>query len=122
MAALVAPAHYDSSRGDEAAAPPSSRDVDAAKRLLQAALAAGFRESGLVLSNSEKVMLAIRTTANSLELPLHLGGRQLVVGDALDALVAHANGRFDANTQRIDALHNEFRAACAAPPSMQWCA
>ena len=92
------------------------RDVDAAKRLLQAALAAGFRESGLVLSNSEKVMLAIRTTANSLELPLHLGGRQLVVGDALDALVAHANGRFDANTQRIDALHKEFRAACEAPP------
>ena len=91
------------------------RDVDAAKRLLQAALAAGFRESGLVLSNSEKVMLAIRTTANSLELPLHLGGRQLVGGDALDALVAHANGRFDANTQRIDALHNEFRAACAPP-------
>ena len=68
------------------------RDVDAAKRLLQAALAAGFRESGLVLK-PEKVMLAIRTTANSLELPLHLGGRQLVSGDALDALVAHANGR-----------------------------
>lgn len=37
------------------------RDVAAAKWLLQVALKAGFRESGLVLSESSKVMLAIRT-------------------------------------------------------------
>ena len=49
------------------------RDVDAAKRLLQVGLRAGFRESGLVLSDgSTKTMLAIRTTSNCLELPLAL--------------------------------------------------
>jgi tRNA wybutosine-synthesizing protein 3 len=46
------------------------RDVGAAKWLLQVALAAGFRESGIVLSSSAKTMLAIRSTANSLELPV----------------------------------------------------
>ena len=48
------------------------RTTDAAKRLLQVALRAGYRESGLVLSQSSKVMLAIRTTSNCLDIPVAL--------------------------------------------------
>ena len=51
------------------------RDVAAAKWLLQIALKAGFRESGLVLSESSKVMLAIRTSVARLEREL----RRLII-------------------------------------------
>lgn len=49
------------------------RDMDAAKSLLKVAVSAGFRESGISLSNTSKVMVAIRSTANSLELPVATG-------------------------------------------------
>lgn len=49
------------------------RNLESAKRLLSAALRSGFRESGIVLSSSSKVMLGIRTTANTMELPFAQG-------------------------------------------------
>jgi tRNA(Phe) wybutosine-synthesizing methylase Tyw3 len=49
------------------------RTLDSATRLLFLALRTGFRESGIVLSSSSKVMLGIRTTANTLELPFAQG-------------------------------------------------
>ena len=88
------------------------RHLEAAKRLLQVALGAGFRESGLVLSGSEKVMLAIRTTSNSLELPLATRGAMLLPASYMALLVAQANERFAANRARTDGLHAAFLAAC----------
>lgn len=84
------------------------RDVAAAKRLLQVALRAGFRESGLVLSESTKVMLAIRTTANCLELPLAADGATLVTDAYLVWVVDHANAKFGANAKRLEGLHSGF--------------
>lgn len=86
------------------------RDVAAAKRLLQVALRAGYRESGLVLSESSKVMLAIRTTANCLEIPLAADGAQLVPDAYLAWVVDHANAKFSANAERLDGLHATFLA------------
>ena len=88
------------------------RDLEAAKRLLQVALGAGFRESGLVLSQSEKVMLAVRTTSNSLELPVAAAGELVLPAPYLHLLVAQANERFAANRARTEALHAAFLAAC----------
>ena len=90
------------------------RHLEAAKRLLQVALSAGFRESGLVLSGSEKVMLAIRTTSNSLELPLAARGAMLLPPAYMELLVAQANERFTSNRGRTDALHAAFLAALPA--------
>lgn len=72
------------------------RDLDAAKELLQWGIASGFRESGVVLGN-KKIMCAIRTTANSLEIPLgRLPAEQpLLVTDAyLQWIVDIANEKF----------------------------
>jgi len=98
------------------------RDLAAAKRLLQVALGAGFRESGLVLSGSEKVMLAIRTTANCLELPLATDGALLLPQQYLQLLVAQANERFEANRARTDELHAAFLAACSPSAACAECA
>jgi len=102
------------------------RDVEAAKRLLQVALGAGYRESGLVLSSSAKVMLAIRTTANCLELPVARRGACLLPAAYLELLTAHANEKFVANQARTDALHAAFDAAfdaaCPAGPRCEDCA
>jgi len=95
------------------------RDVSAAKWLLQVALRAGFRESGLVLSDSAKVMLAIRTTSNCLELPVAVSDesgtmRTLVPPEYLSLIVEQANAKFEANAARLDRLYACFEDACKA--------
>ncbi len=91
------------------------RNVACAKRLLQVGLRAGFRESGLVLSDSEKVMLAIRTTSDGLELPLVADGARLVSEEYLRFIVTHANAKFEASQRRLAALEAEFaRSECGA--------
>jgi len=91
------------------------RNLDAAQRLLAAATISGFRESGIVLSTSSKVMLGIRTTANTLELPFAQGGSgraALLVPDAYVTFLAeHAAEKFHANQRRTDALLAAFCGA-----------
>ena len=70
-------------------------------------------------------MLAIRTAANALELPLLLwaggggvgGGEEaggggavqpLLATEALPLLLRHANAKFDANQRRIKAMYDAF--------------
>lgn len=88
------------------------RDLDAAKELLQWGIASGFRESGVVLGN-KKIMCAIRTTANALEIPLgRLPADQplLVTDEYLQWIVDIANEKFHANQRKTDALFAAFRA------------
>ncbi|KAG1700315.1 hypothetical protein DVH05_012116 [Phytophthora capsici] len=86
------------------------RDLDAAKELLQWGIASGFRESGVVLGN-RKIMCAIRTTANGLEIPLGRRADQLLVNeDYLRWIVDVANQKFEANKQKTDRLFDAFRA------------
>jgi tRNA wybutosine-synthesizing protein 3 len=88
------------------------RDLDAAKELLQWGIACGFRESGVVLGN-KKIMCAIRTTANALEIPLgRLPADQplLVTEEYLQWVVDIANEKFRANQRKTDALFAAFRA------------
>ena len=59
-------------------------------------------------------MLAIRTTSNSLELPLAARGAMLLPPAYMELLVAQANERFTSNRGRTDALHAAFLAALPA--------
>jgi len=102
------------------------RDVSAAKWLLQVALRAGFRESGLVLSDSSKVMLAVRTTSNCLELPVAASDdtgvmRMLVPHEYLALVVEQANAKFEANAARLDRLQDCFDEACRAAADADVC-
>lgn len=88
------------------------RDLDAAKELLQWGIASGFRESGVVLGN-KKIMCAIRTTANSLEIPLgrlHADKPLLVSDEYLQWIVDIANEKFHANQRKTDSLFSAFLA------------
>ncbi|RLN69745.1 hypothetical protein BBP00_00000164 [Phytophthora kernoviae] len=95
------------------------RDLDAAKELLQWGIACGFRESGVVLGN-RKIMCAIRTTANGLEIPLGRSAEQLLVNeDYLRWIVGVANQKFEANKQKTDRLFDAFRAKFCQPVANQ---
>ncbi|KAF4322953.1 hypothetical protein JM18_000281 [Phytophthora kernoviae] len=95
------------------------RDLDAAKELLQWGIACGFRESGVVLGN-RKIMCAIRTTANGLEIPLGRNAEQLLVNeDYLRWIVGVANQKFEANKQKTDRLFDAFRAKFCQPVANQ---
>lgn len=95
------------------------RDLDAAKELLQWGIASGFRESGVVLGN-RKIMCAIRTTANGLEIPLGRSAEHLLVNeDYLRWIVDIANQKFEANKQKTDRLFEAFRAKFCQPANAQ---
>lgn len=88
-------------------------DLDSAKSLLHVALKAGFRESGIVLGK-KKVMLAIRTTSNVLEVPVMKNGNILVPDAFLSALCDIANRKFAANMERLTRLEQHVRAWLAS--------
>jgi len=97
-----------------------ARNEEAARWFLSAAHAAGFRESGAMWGkNRGRVMVHVRTTAHSLEVPLLLGKQCLVQGGALDALVRFANQKFDINTQRIERLWTTLQEANEARQASQ---
>jgi tRNA G37 N-methylase Trm5/tRNA(Phe) wybutosine-synthesizing methylase Tyw3 len=100
-------------------------DLRWAEWLLKIALAAGFRESGIVPGKT-KLMVAIRTTSTVLEVPLVFLGRQLYPNTAADgpdasatagdqdyyrALESVANHRFHLNQTRLQRLENAVRDA-----------
>ena len=87
------------------------RGLPQAKQILQVGLECGFRESGIVLG--KKVMVAIRTTAFMLELPLACSGELLVSVAYLRYLVAHANAKFVENQARTDHFFAKLKEAVA---------
>lgn len=85
------------------------RDLESAKELLQWGIACGFRESGVVLGN-KKIMCAIRTTANGLEIPIAHSAQELFVSDHyLKWIVGIANDKFVANKRKTDQLLEAFK-------------
>lgn len=91
------------------------RNADAAKALLQWGISCGFRESGIVLGN-RKIMCAIRTTANSMEIPLARNAQDLLVShEYLRWIVDIANEKFHANELKTDRLFKAFKATFCEP-------
>ncbi|CAK5197321.1 unnamed protein product [Aphanomyces euteiches] len=79
------------------------RDENAARVLLQCGLACGFRESGIVLGN-KRTMVAIRTTANAMEIPIAHQGKLMVDTAYLKWILDIANEKFHANRVKTDKL------------------
>ena len=74
------------------------KSVPAAQALLQVSRDAGFRESGISVGK-KSIMCAVRTTGNSMEVPLT---SSLATIDYLSFLVPYANELFRKNKERID--------------------
>ena len=74
------------------------KSVPAAQALLQVSRDAGFRESGISVGK-KSIMCAVRTTGNSMEVPLT---SSLATIDYLSFLVPYANDLFRKNKERID--------------------
>lgn len=91
------------------------RDLAAAERLLKLGVASGFRESGVSLGK-KRVLVAIRTGANSLETPLLMHGHELMTDFGLEALVELANRKFALNAARTQRLKATLEEAFAHNP------
>lgn len=77
------------------------KSIESGQKLHQVALESGFRESGLTLGTTGKVMLAIRSTAFTLETPLALNGTLLLKEEYLHLLINEINRRMKGNFDRI---------------------
>ena len=75
------------------------RDSEKAQKMLNLAIAAGFRESGILLGR--RVMLGIRSTSNSLEFPIAENGRLLVTEEYLRYVVLYGDKKIEDNLGRI---------------------
>ncbi len=80
------------------------RHLEAAKRLMQAANEAGFRNSGFSFGKSGKVVLAVRST-HGLQVPLSdETGSLLVDENYVSFVIKLANSKLDLNTEKIRKL------------------
>ena len=88
----------------------SADNMDSANRLLKAALAAGFRESGIVPSSkTPHPTVAVRGMGLALSTPFYRG---LGMEDYLRRWVDDANLRFRANEERSARLLREIEKVC----------
>merc|ERR1719181_1770536 len=96
-------------------------DIPTAQRILRAAVAVGFKESGLSLA--KRVIVAVRTTAMRLEIPIRSKAGDLLVDQTyVDHIVDLANEKFEANYQRTQAFFSHYQSECRPDPaSSQWC-
>eukprot|EP00057_Strongylocentrotus_purpuratus_P004856 XP_003729633.1 PREDICTED: tRNA wybutosine-synthesizing protein 3 homolog [Strongylocentrotus purpuratus] len=80
-----------------------------ARKMHQAAVASGFRNSGITIGNGGKIMAAIRST-HGLEVPLTKEGRLLVSEDYIDFIVSLANSKMKENFNRIEKFQDTLQA------------
>lgn len=85
------------------------RDIEAAQALLHVAIRCGFRESG-ISAGRRKCMVGIRTTANTLELPVAVSGTRVADRAYLSIVVEGANRRFRSNAARTTVFQRELEA------------
>lgn len=90
------------------------RDIESARVLHQLSLDAGFRESGITVGG-KKVMLAIRTTAFHMELPVARNARLLFEPSYLELVMKEANGKLRNNFERIDRFTATLKATWKWP-------
>ena len=95
------------------------RSVAAAQRLMRVATGAGFRESGMSIGAGGKIVVAVRTTASALEVPLRLAGRNLVDAAYVAELAAITNERFREVGERRARFIAAFSSEYAPPPMGQ---
>lgn len=80
-----------------------ARNVETARSVHKLAMDAGYRESGITLGQ-RRVMIAIRTTSNSMEVPIQYQSTRLLADHALEFVVHEMNNRLLNNFHRIQKL------------------
>lgn len=88
------------------------RAIESAKAMLQVALQAGFRESGIVLGR--KIMVHVRTIANSFSVPFPtVDGTACVPNDEIYLLnlIKSANNGFERNATKTERFCDALRTA-----------
>ena len=89
-------------------------NLESASVLQLLAISCGVRETGLSVGK-RKVILAIRTTANGLELPIASGPTLLVSDDYLDVIVEEANKKLRRNFEKLDKFLSLLKLAFKWP-------
>ncbi|XP_067140920.1 tRNA wybutosine-synthesizing protein 3 homolog [Centruroides vittatus] len=84
--------------------------LEAAKKLLTVSIASGFRNSGITLGNSGKIMLAVRST-HGLEVPVSCNGNMLVSDQYLSYIVEKGNDKLLENEKKIERFFSGLKAA-----------
>ncbi|XP_020566416.1 tRNA wybutosine-synthesizing protein 3 homolog isoform X3 [Oryzias latipes] len=89
------------------------------RNLHSVAVNSGFRNSGLTVSRSGKIIMAVRST-HGLEVPLSHGGKLLVGEEYVHFLTQKANQKMEENFRRIHRFFQILQAALTAEtPDLQ---
>lgn len=99
------------------------RRLEDAQLLHSVAVGSGFRNSGITVGKTGKIMAAVRST-HGLEVPLSLRGKLLVGREYMDFLVQVANQKMEENLRRIQRFQQNLQTALSsqepeAPGSQQ---
>ncbi|KAK7112237.1 tRNA wybutosine-synthesizing protein 3 homolog [Littorina saxatilis] len=90
------------------------RTLQLAQRLHAAAVASGFRNSGITIGGKGKIIVAVRST-HSLEAPLSCGGELLVTDAYIRHLALCANKKMLENLARIARFFDNFKTLVENP-------
>ncbi|XP_059168587.1 tRNA wybutosine-synthesizing protein 3 homolog [Physella acuta] len=85
------------------------QDLESAQKLHQAAVASGFRNSGITIGSKGKIMMAVRGT-HSLEAPLSSKGQVLVTQQYIKYLIESANSKMEENFCRINRFYEQVKS------------
>ncbi|AWP04715.1 putative tRNA wybutosine-synthesizing protein 3 -like [Scophthalmus maximus] len=106
------------------------RRLEDAQLVHSAAINSGFRNSGLTVGKSGKIITAVRST-HGLEVPLSHDGKLLVAPEYLHFLTQIANQKMEENLRRIHRFYQNLQSALTTeklqtlqlpdPPSSQGC-
>ncbi|CAN9502853.1 unnamed protein product [Ophioblennius macclurei] len=89
------------------------RELEDAQLIHSAAVNSGFRNSGLTVGKTGKIIAAVRST-HGLEVPLCHKGKLLVSQDYIAFLVQIANQKMEENLRRIDRFYQNLVSALPA--------
>ncbi|XP_061566247.1 tRNA wybutosine-synthesizing protein 3 homolog [Cololabis saira] len=91
------------------------RRLEDAQLMHSVAVNSGFRNSGLTVGKTGKIITAVRST-HGLEVPLTRDGRLLVGPEYVHFLVQAANQKLEENRRRIQRFYQNLQAALAPGP------
>lgn len=86
------------------------RRLEDAQLMHSVAINSGFRNSGITVSKTGKIITAIRST-HGLEVPLTRQGRLLVDHEYIDFLIQLANQKMEENLRRIERFYQNLQSA-----------
>ena len=88
--------------------------LERARHLLSLAIRSGYKESGLG-AGSTRHIVAIRTTAMRMEIPVAQHEKTFITEDQMNIFVDHANSRFQANAVRTKIFFDLLKECLLAP-------